>query len=104
MKCPICKDVTLVMSERQRVEIDFCPECRGVWLDRGELDKIIELSMQTTTEELRRETRGSQDNERHRGDEQRDPAQARHFAPVDLARIRLVVEAKPLAQPHYPRR
>lgn len=69
MKCPICKDVTLVMSERQRVEIDFCPECRGVWLDRGELDKIIELSMQTTTEEPRRETRGSQDNDRHRGDE-----------------------------------
>lgn len=43
MKCPIC-EVELVMSERQGVEIDYCPKCRGVWLDRGELDKIIEKS------------------------------------------------------------
>ena len=42
MKCPVCPDVTLVMSERQGIEIDYCPQCRGVWLDRGELDKIIE--------------------------------------------------------------
>ena len=35
---------TLVMSDRQGIEIDYCPECRGVWLDRGELDKIIERS------------------------------------------------------------
>jgi Zn-finger nucleic acid-binding protein len=42
MKCPACKDVTLTMSERNGVEIDYCPDCRGVWLDRGELDKIIE--------------------------------------------------------------
>ena len=41
MKCPVCKDATLLMSERQGVEIDYCPECRGVWLDRGELDKLI---------------------------------------------------------------
>jgi Zn-finger nucleic acid-binding protein len=44
MKCPVCKDVDLVMSERQGVKIDYCPSCRGVWLDRGELDKIIEKS------------------------------------------------------------
>lgn len=44
MKCPVCTTVNLVMSERQGVEIDYCPECRGVWLDRGELDKIIERS------------------------------------------------------------
>lgn len=44
MKCPVCTSVNLVMSERQGVEIDYCPECRGVWLDRGELDKIIERS------------------------------------------------------------
>ena len=43
MKCPNC-DATLVMSDRNGVEIDYCPECRGVWLDRGELDKIIERS------------------------------------------------------------
>ncbi len=45
MKCPACKDdVTLTMSERNGIEIDYCPTCRGVWLDRGELDKIIEKS------------------------------------------------------------
>ncbi|TXI86964.1 MAG: hypothetical protein E6Q37_03000 [Crocinitomicaceae bacterium] len=43
MKCPNCQ-VNLVMSERSGIEIDYCPECRGVWLDRGELDKIIERS------------------------------------------------------------
>lgn len=42
MKCPTCPDATLVMTERQGVEIDYCPSCRGVWLDRGELDKLIE--------------------------------------------------------------
>jgi uncharacterized protein len=41
--CPSCK-VDLVMSDRQGIEIDYCPKCRGVWLDRGELDKIIERS------------------------------------------------------------
>ncbi len=45
MPCPVCR-VPLVMSERQGVEIDYCPQCRGVWLDRGELDKIIERSAQ----------------------------------------------------------
>ncbi|GAA5164943.1 zf-TFIIB domain-containing protein [Viridibacterium curvum] len=44
MQCPVCTDKTLVMSERQGIEIDYCPGCRGVWLDRGELDKIIERS------------------------------------------------------------
>ncbi len=43
MNCPSCK-IPLVMSERQGIEIDYCPECRGIWLDRGELDKIIEKS------------------------------------------------------------
>ena len=42
MKCPVCNNVDLVMSERQGVEIDYCPQCRGIWLDRGELDKILE--------------------------------------------------------------
>jgi Zn-finger nucleic acid-binding protein len=45
MKCPTCTDTALVMSDRQGVEIDYCPQCRGVWLDRGELDKLIERSM-----------------------------------------------------------
>ena len=61
MKCPVC-DSDLQMSERSGVEIDFCPACRGVWLDRGELDKIIERSG--------RDTEGgrlSTDRERHYG-------------------------------------
>ena len=41
MQCPVC-DVPLSISSREGVEIDFCPQCRGVWLDRGELDKVIE--------------------------------------------------------------
>jgi uncharacterized protein len=44
MKCPAC-NVDLVMTDRQSVEIDYCPKCRGVWLDRGELDKIIERAI-----------------------------------------------------------
>ncbi|MGQ2979508.1 MAG: TFIIB-type zinc ribbon-containing protein [Polaromonas sp.] len=48
MKCPHCPDATLLMSERQGVEIDYCPQCRGVWLDRGELDKLINLSAAPT--------------------------------------------------------
>ncbi len=43
MKCPI-DGSDLVMTERQGIEIDYCPKCRGIWLDRGELDKIIERS------------------------------------------------------------
>jgi len=44
MNCPVCNETSLLISERQGVEIDYCPKCRGVWLDRGELDKIIEKS------------------------------------------------------------
>ena len=51
MKCPVCKDVTLLMSERNGVEIDYCPECRGIWLDRGELDKLLEKKHNSQSEE-----------------------------------------------------
>lgn len=44
MKCPNC-NVNVVMTDRSGIEIDYCPDCRGVWLDRGELDKIIERSI-----------------------------------------------------------
>lgn len=43
MQCPVCH-VPLAMSDRQGIEIDYCPQCRGIWLDCGELDKIIERS------------------------------------------------------------
>ena len=44
MQCPV-DGTQLTMSDRQGIEIDYCPKCRGVWLDRGEIDKIIERSM-----------------------------------------------------------
>ena len=44
MDCPVCNNVQLLMTDRQGIEIDYCPNCRGVWLDRGELDKIIDRS------------------------------------------------------------
>ena len=49
MKCPNCINVDLHMSERHGIEIDYCPKCRGVWLDRGELDKFIQQSEQRLT-------------------------------------------------------
>lgn len=48
MKCPICPESILAVTTRQGIEIDYCPTCRGVWLDRGELDKLIDLSANTT--------------------------------------------------------
>lgn len=55
MKCPVCKEVSLVMADRHGIEIDYCPECRGIWLDRGELDKIVERSAQPTSPPRERE-------------------------------------------------
>lgn len=46
MNCPTC-NITLLMTDRQGVEIDYCPQCRGIWLDRGELEKIIDRSAGT---------------------------------------------------------
>jgi len=56
MKCPI-DQTPLAISERHGVEIDYCPECRGVWLDRGELDKIIDKAEKPYTPEPIREER-----------------------------------------------
>lgn len=62
MKCPVCVTESLVMSERSGVEIDYCPKCRGVWLDRGELDKIIERSeQQLSASSNHKEERGYRD-------------------------------------------
>lgn len=44
MKCPHCPDVTLLMTERQGIEIQCCPQCRGIRLDRGELDRLLEVA------------------------------------------------------------
>lgn len=61
--CPSCM-VELKIAERQEVEIDYCPQCRGVWLDRGELDKIIDRSRKTTSR--RYEDDEDNDAERYR--------------------------------------
>lgn len=78
MKCPVCKDVTLLMSEKNGVEIDYCPECRGIWLDRGELDKIIDRARgardgyrESERQEYRREERRD-DRREDRYDERYD--------------------------------
>lgn len=56
MKCPIDPTVDLIMTDRQGVEIDYCPTCRGVWLDRGELDKLIERSTGAERDDRRRDS------------------------------------------------
>ncbi|MEW6058511.1 MAG: zf-TFIIB domain-containing protein [Bdellovibrionota bacterium] len=42
MNCPVCKDKTLLMTEKKGIEVDYCANCRGIWLDRGELEKLTE--------------------------------------------------------------
>jgi hypothetical protein len=68
MKCPVCKEVNLQMADRQGIEIDYCPECRGVWLDRGELDKIIERTMEEQKPSMGGESRhpGDFDKDKHK--------------------------------------
>ncbi|MBU3029252.1 zf-TFIIB domain-containing protein [Paracoccus marinaquae] len=80
MKCPVDNE-TLLMTSRNGVEIDYCPKCRGVWLDRGELDKIIEHSTaaaapvplaepaRETRPEPRREERRYRDDDRRYDDD-----------------------------------
>lgn len=75
MNCPNCAGVTLVMSERQGIEVDYCPQCRGVWLDRGELDKIIDRSV---AESPRQEVDRGDDRERRGYPGQQDPSHGHH--------------------------
>lgn len=65
MKCPVDGE-TLVISDRSGVEIDYCPQCRGVWLDRGELDKIIERSAPEPSRPPRREAQDWDEHDRPR--------------------------------------
>lgn len=68
MQCPIDGE-TLVIAERSGVEIDYCPKCRGVWLDRGELDKIIERaapSAPAPTSTYARDDHGSRPHKKKR--------------------------------------
>lgn len=76
MKCPV-DGTTLVMTDRSGVEIDYCPQCRGVWLDRGELDKIVEravppVQLQEPAREVRRDELREPRRDEYRGDPRRD--------------------------------
>ncbi len=70
MKCPN-DNTQLLLSERQGVEIDYCPQCRGVWLDRGELDKLIEKAsaQQPTQEQVRNSQNDIQNNKKYDRDD-----------------------------------
>ncbi|HSV96993.1 MAG TPA: zf-TFIIB domain-containing protein [Spirochaetota bacterium] len=65
MNCPVCS-IALTMSERQGVEIDFCSKCRGVWLDRGELDKIIERASSEMAPPLRQASQEERREHHHK--------------------------------------
>ena len=64
MQCPI-DGSELVMTDRQGVEIDYCPKCRGVWLDRGELDKIIEKTAPAAPQRPPQSDRGGESSSRY---------------------------------------
>ena len=61
MYCPACTEERLLITERSGIEIDYCGKCRGVWLDRGELDKLIERASEQTTEGARDRDRDDDD-------------------------------------------
>ena len=76
MNCPNCNEV-LVMTDRQGIEIDYCPKCRGVWLDKGELDKIIDRSASQSPMENAHDGGGNTyrkyDDDDHYRDKAHDP-------------------------------
>lgn len=72
MKCFTCPDSTLSISERSGVEIDYCPTCRSVWLDRGELDKIIERASEPPPSQRHKVDHDDRDD-RARYDDRDDP-------------------------------
>lgn len=67
MQCPL-DNTTLVVSERSGIEIDYCPQCRGVWLDRGEIDKIIERSVPSSDDARQSYGTPSRRDDHDRGD------------------------------------
>jgi Zn-finger nucleic acid-binding protein len=78
MKCPV-DDTVLVMSDRQGVEIDYCPQCRGVWLDRGELDKILERTASQPADRGDSPDRGRRSDDDRRRDQQPPAKKKRSF-------------------------
>ena len=84
MLCPTCDNVNLAMADRQGIEIDYCPQCRGIWLDRGELDRLIERAEQATAPAMPgapppyRDSHARDDHARHTGDRHHDYRQGHH--------------------------
>lgn len=79
MKCPIC-EVEMRISQREGIEIDYCPQCRGVWLDRGELEKLIarvESSQLSASGEDDDDDDGEHDEYRHSGYSDRESSYRR---------------------------
>ena len=68
MKCPKCSNVTLLMTEKNTIEIDYCPECRGIWLERGKLEFMLDRSINQPREDKyvdRRFRHGHDDDDHH---------------------------------------
>lgn len=93
MKCPVCKDVTLLMSEKNGVEIDYCPECRGIWLDRGELDKIIDRARDA------RDGYRESERQEYRREERRDDRHEDRYAARYDERVRYDKKSKKKQSP-----
>lgn len=90
MLCPNCDNVNLAMTDRQGIEIDYCPKCRGVWLDRGELDRLIERAEQPSPAPIQPMApqtpppRYDNDHNRHSGDRHHPPQGYRQKRPKSL--------------------
>jgi Zn-finger nucleic acid-binding protein len=84
MLCPTCNNVNLAMTDRQGIEIDYCPQCRGIWLDRGELDRLIERAEQAAGPAMPsvpppyRDQHARDDRARHGGDRHHDYPHGHH--------------------------
>lgn len=90
MLCPTCDNVNLAMADRQGIEIDYCPQCRGIWLDRGELDRLIERTELASappaqvTPVRSAPAHHANDHSRHSRDHDRHAKDYRHKRPKSL--------------------
>lgn len=80
MKCPVCPATDLLMTAREGIEIDYCPNCRGVWLDRGELDHLIRRDEQVAVQQAQPYPRDHDRHYRH-DDHHYGDAKGRHGYP-----------------------
>lgn len=79
MKCPVCQTTDLLITTREGVEIDYCPQCRGVWLDRGELDKIIDRTLAERDDDRDYDRRDRDNDWEYRHDKSHKPRKRRSF-------------------------